>query len=89
MNKIQEKSDRGIQMEEESRVDKKQRRKYKTAEMFIGKRYNSTVKALPFATSGTTRRGKQSQSPRDGRFLVETITNEMLSTKGLSALLHN
>lgn len=39
-------------MEEESRVEKKERRKYKTTEMFIGKRYNSTLKALPFATSG-------------------------------------
>lgn len=39
-------------MEEESRVEKKKRSKYKTAEMFIGKRYNSTLKALPFAASG-------------------------------------
>lgn len=39
-------------MEEGTRLGKKERRKCKTAEMFIGNRYSSTLNSLSFATSG-------------------------------------
>lgn len=39
-------------MEEGTRLGKKERRKCKTPEMFIGKRYSSMLNSLPFVTSG-------------------------------------
>jgi len=61
--------------------------------MFIGKRCNSTQNALPFATSGRNYQERKaiavSSIWKVPKYLVETITNEMLSTKGLGALLHN
>lgn len=75
-------------MEEETRLGKKERRKCKTAEMCIGKRYSSMLKALPFATSGRNYQEKKAIAVpsiwKVPKHLVETITNEMLSTKGLS-----